>query len=480
MKSRNTTFAVALAVFLAICGPGLAAADAKASKPPNFVLLMADDCSAREFGCYGHTEHKTPNLDTLAKTGVMFRTCWASPICSPSRAEIMTGRYGFRTRWYHDNMKPVGGKTGTTLAAKHRIFAQVLKTRKYATAVCGKWQLPGKMSEYGFDEHCMWTTPAHAEFDGPVEGGETKGRGGVLPGRAARYWHPSIVKNGKPVPTTDRDYGPDLFVDFLVDFAGRHKDGPFLIYYPMCLTHVSWDFEAGRSGYLPVPEVDEAGRKTGRKVRGSLQSNVEYTDRLVGRIVRELETLGIRNNTIVLFTCDNGTAGYGKSRLEMEKGPLVPMIVNGPGIVKAIDPCDALIDFSDVLPTLADLAGATLPDDYVIDGRSFAPVLRGQKRSTREWIFSVFADKRFLRDKRWLLDGAGKFYDCGDSRSGQGYKDVTNSTDAEARAARKRFDDILKDLLAPAPDDPLLAGYQKAMEKQRAKWKTGRKKEPKR
>jgi arylsulfatase A len=371
-------------------------------------------------------------------------------------------------------MKPTKGQAGFNLSKDHLIFAQVLKGKNYATAVCGKWQLHGTMREYGLDEHCMWAAKAHKDFDGPVESEELRGQRGAYIGRAARYWHPSIVKNDKPVATTERDYGPDIFVEFLLEFARRHKDEPFLIYYPMCLTHASWDFEAGRSGYLPVPEVDAHGKKTGRKVRGSLKSNVEYTDRLVGRIVKGLEKLGIRDRTVFMFTCDNGTAGYGKSKLEMEKGPLVPMIVNCPGRIKAVGPSDELIDFSDVLPTLADLAGAALPKDYVIDGRSFAPVLAG-KKGPRQWIFSVFTDKRFLRDKRWLLDGRGRFYDCGNNRTGEGYKDVTNSTDPEVVAARKRFAQILEDLPAPGEDDPILKRYRKMQQKRNKARPAGRK-----
>jgi len=106
-----------------------------------------------------------------------------------------------------------------------------------------------------------------------------------LPGRLARYWHPAINRNGAPVPTTPKDYGPDIFVAFLLDYTKRHRKEPFLVYYPMCMPHISWDFEAGRSGYLPVPEIDRDGKGTGCKVEGSLKSNVEYIDVLIGRII---------------------------------------------------------------------------------------------------------------------------------------------------------------------------------------------------
>jgi len=174
-------------------------------------------------------------------------------------------------------------------------------------------------------------------------------------------------------------------------------------------------------------------------------------DHVVGRIVDALDEVGLRDRTIVFFTGDNGTAQAGKGRTT-EEGVRVPMIVNCPGFVK---PCvsDELIDLSDMLPTLAELARADLPKDVTIDGRSFAKHLRGEKYESREWIFSYLAYERMLRDKRWLLEGSGRFYDCGDSRDGTGYKNVTKSQDPEVVAARERFAAILADL--PAPPRPV-------------------------
>jgi len=421
----------------------------KVSSPPNIILIMADDISAKEFSCYGHPRYKTPHLDALARTGVRFRTCWATPISSPSRAEIMTGRYGFQTGWFHNQMKPPAEEPEGNLARSNEVFAGILNDAGYATAVCGKWQLRGSEKQHGFDENCIWVgmesgIPEGQTFDGPVE---TEGM--TLPGRTARYWHPAIRQNGRLLPTAKDDYGPDIFVDFLLDFAKRKKGSPFLVYYPMCLPHKSWDFEAGRSGYLPVPEVDSQGKKTGRKVPGSKQSNVEYIDHLMGRIVKGLESLNLRENTVVLFTSDNGTSGYGKGSWIQERGQRVPMIVNCPGIVEPQGALDTLVDFSDVLPTLCDLAGVSIPDDYVIDGKSFADTLHGDNSDEREWIFSYYADRRMLRDKRWLKDGSDRFYDCNGHRDEEGYKDVTDSNDPEVVAAKERFRKILEKLPPP-------------------------------
>ena len=413
------------------------------SRRPNFIILMADDLSAKEFSCYGNTENNTPNTDKLGETGVRFKTCWCTPICSPTRAEIMTGRYGFRTGWYHNNNKPAQGEQGYNLSEDNLIFAQVLKNAGYATAISGKWQLRGDEDEHGFDEYCMWRKTS--AFDGPIEPPD-----GNLPGRAARYWHPAIVQNGEQLDTDENDYGPDIFTDFALDFAERHKDEPFLVYYPMVLTHKTWDFDLETMGYVAPPEIDENDRWTGNKGAPSMKGNVEYMDHLIGRIVKRLEELGLRENTILMITGDNGTTGYGKGQLEQEKGPRVTMVVNCPGIVEPVGASDALIDFTDIMATLVDMSGARLPAGYIADGRSFAPILRGEKQHVREWIFSYMKDSRFLRDTRWLLDGEGVFWDCGDNRNEEGYIDVTDSLDPEVLAAKARFDKILEDL--PAPD----------------------------
>ena len=406
----------------------------------NLILIMADDCSANEIGCYGNRNHRTPNLDALARTGIMFRTCWCTPLCSPTRAEIMTGRYGFRTRWYHNSIK-----VPEPLSKNNKIFAQILKDAGYATAIAGKWQLFGTQKEYGFDESCIWAyenyLPKGVKHTGAYE----------QPGKPARYWHPCILKNGQYVPTNPDDYGPDIYTDFLIDFMKRHRDRPFLLYYPMCLTH---------GPHYPTPDSLTNESDKMRNSRDNFKADVEYMDKLVGRIVKALDDLSLRDKTVLFFTTDNGTGGRGKGQPK-EIGCHVPMIVNCPGVVKAIGPCDELTDFSDALPTLAELAAVELPRDYIIDGRSFAPLLLGKPYKPREWIFSYLADKRMLRDKRWLLEGDGRFYDCGGSRDGTGYQNVTDSNDPQVNAARQRFAEILADKPAPGPDDPLMRKYQK-------------------
>ena len=349
----------------------------------------------------------------------------------------MTGRYGFRTGW--NNLIGLPGAPDPDspkfdIGASEVTFADVLKAKGYATALAGKWQLPGRapalIHDCGFDEYLTFGYKRHLPKEVKHTGRwEIKG---VLP---ARFWHPSVLRNGEYVPTQPSDYGPDLYTDFLIDFIRRHRDQPFLAYYPMCLTHKPWE---------PTPSLDLPGQKT----PGGLKHNVEYMDHLVGRIVEALDRFGLRKNTIVIFTGDNGTKGAGKGETT-ELGVRVPMIANCPGTLGAGVVSDELVDLSDVLPTLAEFAGAPLPKNRVIDGRSFTPILRGEAGKPREWIFSFRKRKRLLRDKRWLMEGDGRLFDCGDSRDGTGYKEVTQSGAPEVIEARERFDSILARLPRP-------------------------------
>jgi arylsulfatase A len=417
------------------------AARAADDRPPNLILIMADDLGARELACYGHQRHRTPHLDRLAQTGVQFDTCYTACICHPTRFEIMTGQYGSTNGVYHFAGRPGGPDPDAPeeQIVNHLTFGTVLQQAGYATAQAGKWQLTGTIPnlvvENGFDEYCMWAYK-HNLPPGVEHTGGWEGRAG---NKTSRYWHPSIVRNGQYVPTTMDDYGPHIFADFVIDFARRNRDQPFFIYYPMVLTHSPWYATPASN-----PNQKDKFRNSKADYFGE---NVEYMDTLVGRIVAGIDELGLREQTLILFTGDNGTGGEGKGQ-PTELGARVPMIVNGPSRVEAIGLSDALVDTSDVLPTLVELAGASLPEDHPIDGHSFAPILRGERSDVREWIFSYLADKRVLRTSRFLLErntpaNFGTLYDCGDSRDGSGYVDVTDSTGPGVEAVRQQFRQIL-------------------------------------
>lgn len=463
---RRPEKAALLTFFLLAAGVGCVclsrSAHAAEKQRPNLVLIMADDLGAKELSCYGNRHHHTPNLDRLARTGVRFATCFATPICHPTRFEIMTGQYGCHNKVYHFAGRRGGPNPNSPeeQIVNHVTFAQVLKPRGYATGLAGKWQLTGKVPtlvfETGFDEYLMWAyrhnLPEGVEHTGGWEGNGKK---------TSRYWHPSLLRNGEYLPTDADDYGPDMFTDFVIDFARRHRDQPFFIYYPMALTHAP---------FYSTPATDPSQQEKFRHSREKFKENVEYMDRLVGRIVEALDELRLREKTILLFTGDNGTGGQGKGQ-PTELGARVPMIVNCPGIVRPLGLLPELVDLSDVLPTLADFAGAQVPRDRPIDGRSFAPLLRGEPYTPRDWIFSYLGDRRILRTDRWLLEDNsphhfGRLYDCGKSRNGEGYVEVTDSSDPEVLAVKRRFQAILADKPAPIlPDDRPLNRPRKSPQK---------------
>ena len=431
-------------------------------KRPNIILIMADDLGAKELACYGHTLHKTPHLDQLARTGIYFETCYTACVCHPTRFEIMTGQYGSTNGVYHFANRPGGPKLGAPeeQITNHLTFGQVLKSAGYATAHAGKWQLTGELPdlvyECGFDEYCMWAYKHNL----PPGIKHTGGWEGKHHTKTSRYWGPSILKNGQYQPTKLDEYGPDIFTNFVIDFATRHRDEPFFIYYPMALTH-----SPAYSTPATNPNEKEKFRDSKKE---KFQENVEYMDTLVGRIVEAIDGLGLRDDTIILFTGDNGTGGEGKNT-PTELGARVPMIVNCPGRVQAIGKSAALVDTSDVMPTLVELCSATLPKDHPLDGQSFAPILNGHKTHVRNWIFSFLSNYRILRTQRYLLeenspDDFGQLYDCATHRDGSNYRNVTDSNDPEVLEIKQKFQAIL----ATKPT-PVLTEAQKAQQEARLK-----------
>ena len=411
---------------------------------PNVILILADDLGAKELGCYGNAEHLTPNLDRLAADGTRFETFYAMPLCTPTRVALMTGQYGFHNGFLgmqNPAFKPAPDSPKADIAS-HFTHADLLKQAGYATAMAGKWQLSGKLPDLvhntGFDEYRMWAYD-HNLPPGIKHPAHENG------GNASRYWHPSILENGRYFPTQPNDYGPDLFNQFVIDFAIRKRSEPFFIYYTSPLTH---------GPHLQTPDPNNPGQK----LPAGFKSNLEYLDVTIGRLLNALHNAGLDNNTYVIFIGDNGTAGSGKGTLT-ELGARVPCIIRGPGVLKG-HVSMAPADLTDILPTLADAAQITLPANIPFDGHSLLPVLTGKATSHREWIYSHLDDGRILRDSRWLLEidkhsHNERFYDCGQNRNGDNYQliDTTNpNIHPEAAAARQRFQQILDQLPTPTPN----------------------------
>ncbi len=351
-----------------------ARAAAKEQTRPNILFIMVDDLGKEWIGCYGADEIETPHIDALAAGGMRFTSAWSMPQCTPSRATLLTGQYPWRTGWVNHWDVPRWG-VGYFDPNHYTTVARVLKHAGYATAAAGKWQIndfrlmPDAMRRHGFDDWCLWTG---FEADNPPS--------------AERYWDP-YINTPEGSRTHSRKFGPDVYTDFLIDFARRHRDEPMFLYFPMCLTH---------GPLVPTPDEPDVTETYAKH-----KAMVRYTDKLVGRLVGALDDLGIRENTIVIFTTDNGSSGgltgkrqgrqvRGGKGKKWEAGVCEPFIVNGPGLVPAGVVTDALTDFTDLLPTFAELGAATLPKNTTIDGVSIAPLLLGQADdSPREWIMAL-------------------------------------------------------------------------------------------
>jgi arylsulfatase A-like enzyme len=417
-------------------------------RKPNVIFILADDLSAKEYSIYGGSGISTPNLDRMAKEGVAFKTAWAAPQCSPSRAMLHTGNYAYNTGWYGNVVM------GPDFTKRDCIMGKIMQQSGYKTAWFEKQNFYDQMQSdpkaYGFDEYVLdlpWSG-----YTGPRQ--DLRNSGYMYD--IQWYWHPSIVWNGKGIPTTANDFGPDIHAEKIIDFMTRHKDEPFFAYWAAFLPHM--DYNDNQWSYTDVPELDANGNKTGKRVPGGLKADLEYLDHLVGQILAAVKDLGLEQNTIVMFAGDNGTSPYGKGLFDSEKGSRVPFVVWGPGLVKPRFMSDVLVDFTDVVPTLAELAGGSIPSSANLDGHSFAPYLLGKPFKEREMIFAQFYDGRWVRDKQYLLDARGDYYDCGNNRDeSKGYRKMTMKTDPEKLPeVQKKFAEVLEKYPAPDVNDSKL------------------------
>lgn len=423
----------------------LALSTPAASRLPNILLILADDLGHEVVNSYGGTSYKTPNIDSLAKSGMRFTSCYATPLCSPSRVELMTGRYGYRTGWINLIGRGQGEEMNDYFDPKKEMtFARVLKQAGYATAIAGKWQLcefpkhPDHLKECGFDQSRCWAWQ--------IDGKQT-----------SRYWAPVLWENGALHKMSAQNYGDDLFSDFLIEFMKQHRNEPFFAYYPMALVHAPHIAPPGSPRASSAQNAAARGKKGNGARKAKKRNNtaameddetvnnpanfpdmVAYMDKTVGKMIAALDQLGLRENTLVIFTGDNGTdrkitsmmgsrAIPGGKGTVTELGSHVPFMASWPGTIAAGKTNLSLLNFCDVLPTLAEISGASLSKDIKMDGRSFAPQLRGEKGQSREWVYTQLGHKMFARDQRYLLHEDGRLYDIQNDlfeRSNLGADDV--------------------------------------------------------
>ena len=404
--------------FAGIClNPAGLDAQKNNNKKPNIIFILADDLGIGDVGCYGADNYKTPNIDKLAKDGMRFTNAYTCPLSGPSRATILTGRYLFRTGATNQDAVELIKPTDETL------ISTVMKSGGYKSAMVGKWsQFSLTPKDFGFDDYLMF-----------------KGSG--------QYWNTqpkakNYEVNGETIPLNDGEYIPDMMHKHLVEFMSQNLNQPFFAYYS--LSHVHADI-------LPTPDSSPDSKDI-------YADNVAYMDKLVGKLMAELDRLKIRDNTIVVFFGDNGTATVradratiggrrliGQKGSMLEGGSLEPMIVSWPGVTPKGKISHDLISSADFLPTFAEIAGAKLPENKIIDGQSFNAQIHGQKGNPRDYIFVQLARQWYVRDANWKLNQNNELFDM----SKAPFEEIAvaaNTSDQNAVDARKRLQVFLDEL----------------------------------
>lgn len=487
------------------------------AKRPNVILVMADDISAREFPIYestkwyGKEQAKTPVLDKLSTDGGCFiETAWSCTICKPTRAMIMTGHYAHRNK-YWDN-KHIGSDSRHVYSAykSSRInLGNLSRDAGYANIWVSKTHIGGggDVMSMGFNEMVLtpaepkraaWTpygTPAPNPYpifrtDDPKDWDHK-----------SFYWWPEVQLLNHPdypnepyrfAKTSLNDYAPDIEIEYIFAFMERSKKAgrPFFVYHTPHLGHTARDMAAkapkGTSEWIGTPKIEHHPdgsafgaykrfdpehilREVGRYQRINITPNafhhhIEYLDYQMWQFLTKLEEMGELENTVIIFTADNATQGWGKASIDKQRGPHVPFMVYAPGIPGFRQGRQAIVsDLTDVLPTLADIMGFEIPADHELDGQSLWPYLTGTSPKHREWIYCMRLDAQLIRSDNLLRDGKGIWYDAReepeDYDSFARLDDVTGGPEKQALLEEKarlekvlpRFDLYAVDSEAPLP-----------------------------
>ncbi len=399
---------VALVVALQVAG--LAASVAAAARPPNIVYILADDLGWTDLGCQGSQYYRTPNLDRLAAQGLRMQRYYNSQNCAPTRAVLMSGQYAPRTRLYTVNTLERGEAVDrrmhvpaveTRLPLDRFILPQALKAAGYATGMFGKWHL-GNNDDYhparrGFDEAIV-TEGKHFDF-----------------------------ATQPPVSYPKEQYLADFLTDRAVDFIGRHRDKPFFLYLPHFAVHTPIHAK---------PAYEAAWRERapqGTHWNPTYAAMIQSLDESVGRVLARLDELRIAEDTVVIFSSDNGgLGGYHRTEAPSEKrgftdntplrggkgtlyegGIRVPFIVRWPGKVKAGATNETPVAHIDVYPTLLEIAGTKPRAGVVLDGVSFLPVLRGAApavaREAIYWHFPGYLES-YVHPRGWRTGPVGAIH----------------------------------------------------------------------
>jgi arylsulfatase A-like enzyme len=334
-----------------------------ADSRPNVIVVMTDDQGFGDLGVHQNPYVRTPNLDQFARDGVQFSRFYVSPVCAPTRASLMTGRYHYRTGVIHTS------RGGAKMHGDEVTIAERLQTAGYRTGIFGKWHLgdnyPMRPTEQGFGEALVHKSGAIGQqSDAP-----------------SSYFNPRLWHNNEPKETNG--YCTDVFFDAALQFIEENRERPFLVYLPTNAPHAPLDVDPRYSDRYKAMGLDD----TTARVYGM----VENLDENFGRLLAALDRLGLRQNTLVVFLTDNGAqqarfnAGWrGRKGTTYEGGIHVPAFVQWPARVQGKRTIDRIAAHIDLFPTLLDACGVEAKSHNVVDGTSLLPLLTG-KASPENW-----------------------------------------------------------------------------------------------
>jgi arylsulfatase A-like enzyme len=423
-----------LAIMGQLAGCTAVIAAAPAERPPNLLVIMTDDQGFWDLGSSGNPHLDTPHLDALASASVRFSRYYAAPVCAPTRAGMMTGRYAFRTGLYNTRFG------GDSLGRTEITVAELLQQAGYRTGLFGKWHL-GRYHGYqpqqrGFDEFL-------GHYHGHIE----------------RYEYASqLVHNGRPVET--RGYVTDLFTDAAIDFIDdarrQSESSPFFCYVAYNAPHSPFQMDTSHAHQPEGDAVIEKYLKRGLPLtQARLYAMVDRIDQNVGRLLAHLDASGIARDTVVFFMSDNGGVSRhwtgelrGFKAQVYEGGVRSPLFVRWPGRFPAGGVVHGQASHVDLLPTLCELGGARLPTDRVIDGRSLVSLLRAGKGDRHhEYVYHTWNRMRPDPDANWAIsDQRFKLVGPGGGNRAKGGKPVWGLYDLEKDPSEKF------DLAAHHPD----------------------------
>jgi arylsulfatase A-like enzyme len=349
--------AVVVSILLVACAlaPNSSSLAAEAARP-NVVLVMTDDQGIGDLGVHGNDKIRTPQLDQFARQGVQLTRFYVNPVCAPTRASLLTGRYYYRTGVIHTS------RGGALMHGDETTAAELLGQAGYRTGIFGKWHLgdnyPMRPEDQGFQESLVHRS-----------GGITQ-----TPDTEATYFKPVLYRNGKR--QQPNGYCTDLFFDAAIDFIERHRDEPFFVYLATNAPHTPLEVD---------DKLVEPYRAMGLSdTTAKVYAMVENIDTNFGRLVAQLDKLKLRDNTLVIFLTDNGPQQErytynlrGRKTMTYEGGIHVPSFWQWPARLKGQRKIDRLAAHIDVLPTLLEVCGVQVRSDKPIDGISLWPLLTG-------------------------------------------------------------------------------------------------------